>query len=56
LLIWGAEDRILPRSYAQRFIAGIKGPTELKVIAGAGHLAELDKPDDTAAAILDWTR
>jgi len=56
LLIWGAEDRILPRSYAQRFIAGIKGPTELKVIAGAGHLAELDKPDEAAAAILDWTR
>jgi len=56
LLIWGAEDRILPRSYAQRFASGIKGRTELKVIAGAGHLAELDKPDETAAAVLDWTR
>ena len=56
LLIWGAEDRILPRSYAARFIAGIKGESELKVIAGAGHLAELDKPEETAAAVLDWTR
>ena len=56
LLIWGAEDRILPRSYAQRFASGVKGRSELKVIAGAGHLAELDKPDETAAAVLDWTR
>jgi pimeloyl-ACP methyl ester carboxylesterase len=56
LLIWGAEDRIVPRSYAKRFAAGIKGKTELRVIEGAGHLAELDKPDETAAAVLDWTR
>jgi pimeloyl-ACP methyl ester carboxylesterase len=25
------------------------------VIPGAGHLAELDKPDEVAAAILGWT-
>jgi pimeloyl-ACP methyl ester carboxylesterase len=25
------------------------------LIPGAGHLAELDKPDEVAAAILGWT-
>jgi hypothetical protein len=25
------------------------------VIEGAGHLAELDKPADVAAAIIGWT-
>lgn len=55
LLIWGAEDRILPRRYADRFAAGIAGKTEIRIIDGAGHLAELDKPDDVAAAILRWT-
>jgi pimeloyl-ACP methyl ester carboxylesterase len=55
LLIWGSEDRIMPRGYADKFANGIKGRTEIKVIAGAGHLAELDKPDDVAAAMLDWT-
>jgi pimeloyl-ACP methyl ester carboxylesterase len=55
LLIWGERDRIMPKSYADKFAKGIKGKTEIKVIAGAGHLAELDKPDDTAAAILAWT-
>ena len=56
LLLWGAEDRIMPRSYADKFAKGIKGKSEIKVIAGAGHLAELDKPDEVAAAILGWTK
>jgi pimeloyl-ACP methyl ester carboxylesterase len=55
LLIWGAEDRIMPRSYADRFAAAIRGRSEIITIPGAGHLAELDKPDNVAAAILRWT-
>lgn len=55
LLLWGAEDRIMPRSYAERLAAGIHGRTEVKVIDGAGHLAELDKPADVAAAMLGFT-
>jgi pimeloyl-ACP methyl ester carboxylesterase len=46
----------MPRSYADKLARGIKGKTEIKVIQGAGHLAELDKPDETAAAILSWTQ
>ena len=30
--------------------------TEIAVIPGAGHLAELDKPDEVAAVILGWMR
>jgi len=56
LLVWGEQDRIMPRSYADNFAAAIKGKTELKVISGAGHLAELDKPEETASAILEWTK
>ena len=55
LLLWGDHDAIMPRSYANRFASGVAGKTEIKLIPGAGHLAELDKPDDTAAAILAWT-
>ncbi|HEX3881367.1 MAG TPA: alpha/beta hydrolase [Stellaceae bacterium] len=54
LLVWGGEDRIMPQSYAQRFANGIAGKSEIKVIPGAGHLAELDKPDEAAAAVLAW--
>ena len=54
-LIWGEADRILPRSYADRFAAMIAGETRITAIPGAGHLAELDKPDEVAAEILRWT-
>jgi len=56
LLVWGEEDRIVPRGYADKFARGIAGPSEIRIIPGAGHLAELDKPDETAAAILAWTK
>jgi pimeloyl-ACP methyl ester carboxylesterase len=55
LLIWGEDDRVMPRRYADRFAAAIAGRTEVELIPGAGHLAELDKPDEVAAAILRWT-
>ena len=55
LLIWGGEDRLMPRSYADKFAKAIKGRSEIKIIPGAGHLAELDKPDAVATAILRWT-
>jgi len=56
LLVWGVEDRILPHSYAERFATAIVGETRITTIAGAGHLAELDRPDEVAAAILAWMR
>jgi len=55
LLLWGEHDKIMPRSYADRLAKGISGRSETKVIAGAGHLAELDNPAEVAAAIIAWT-
>lgn len=54
LLLWGEQDQVMPRGYADAFAKGIAGMTEIKVIAGAGHLAELDKPAEVARAILDF--
>jgi pimeloyl-ACP methyl ester carboxylesterase len=54
LLVWGAEDRIMPRSYAERFAKAIDGQTEIQLIEGAGHLAELDKPREVARSILQF--
>ncbi len=56
LLLWGDGDRVMPRSYARCFAEGISGETETRTIAGAGHLAWLDKPDETAKAVLEWTK
>lgn len=54
LLLWGEQDRLMPRSYAEKFASGIAGRTEIRTIPGAGHLAELDQPEAVARAILDW--
>jgi pimeloyl-ACP methyl ester carboxylesterase len=54
LLLWGEKDAIMPRSYAKRIAERLGGPNETRIIRGAGHLAELDQPDEMARAILDW--
>lgn len=56
LLVWGDRDRVLSLGYAERFAARIEAAKELRVIEGAGHLCELDRPDQTAQAILQWVR
>lgn len=52
LIAWGETDRVMPRSYADRFAAAIGGKTTLATIPGAGHLADLDAPDALADAVL----
>lgn len=55
LLLWGEQDRVMPPNYAEYFAKGISGGTETRMIAGAGHLAELDRPEAVAEAILQFT-
>lgn len=54
LLLRGAADRVMPASYLDRFRAGVSGEARIGAIAGAGHLAELDRPDAVAAVIFDF--
>ena len=56
LLIWGARGPHHAAQLRRALRGGITGKTEIRVIPGAGHLAELDKPDEVAQAILEWTR
>ena len=55
LLLWGEQDKIMPRSYADVFAKGIAGETRIRTVPGAGHLAELDKPVEVAREILSFT-
>jgi pimeloyl-ACP methyl ester carboxylesterase len=54
LLLWGEQDRIMPKAYAETFAAGIAGPTTIRAIPNAGHLAELDQPVETARFITEF--
>ena len=52
LLLIGSEDRVLPASYAKRFADGLGGLVQVRQIEGAGHMLEIDAPDDAAEAAL----
>jgi len=51
LLLWGAEDRIVPPGYAKRFASGLAGSVETKILPGAGHQVCIDQPEAAAAAV-----
>ena len=54
LLVWGDCDQVVPARYAARFARGIRGDVKIKQIDGAGHTAELDRPQQVAQAITDF--
>ncbi len=53
LILWGAEDKVLAPSYAERFAAGIAGKSVVRLLPGAGHLADLDAPGAAAEAVFE---
>jgi pimeloyl-ACP methyl ester carboxylesterase len=54
LLLQGDADKVMSRSQMERLAQGI-GPTcRFRVIAGAGHLAELDEPDAVLEAVASF--
>lgn len=53
LIVWGEDDAWIPVDRAHRLHAAIPG-SELALIAGAGHLVHLDRPDALAAVLSEW--
>jgi len=54
LVVWGADDIVLPRQLAERFVELIPGAHGPVLIEGASHFLQEDKPDEVAAAIRDF--
>jgi pimeloyl-ACP methyl ester carboxylesterase len=50
LVVWGEHDRMVPRAHAEAYAKGLAG-AELRVIAGAGHSPQVERPAETAALI-----
>jgi pimeloyl-ACP methyl ester carboxylesterase len=50
LIICGTEDRLTPPRYAEYLRDHIRG-SRLVMVAGAGHYVQLERPDETTAAI-----
>jgi pimeloyl-ACP methyl ester carboxylesterase len=50
VLVWGDSDRIFPAPYAHAFKDAIPG-SELVIVAEAGHMVPVEKPEPVIAAI-----
>jgi pimeloyl-ACP methyl ester carboxylesterase len=51
LLIRGADDRVMPQWYQQRFADKLAGRVVTQSIANAGHAVDLDQPEELARQI-----
>jgi len=54
LVVWGAEDAVLPPRVAERFVELLPGARGPLLLEGASHFLQEDRPDELAAAILDF--
>ena len=50
LLLWGADDRMVPESYGQAYCLSIPG-ARFETIARAGHFPHLEKPEEFARKV-----
>jgi pimeloyl-ACP methyl ester carboxylesterase len=54
LVIWGENDGMVPRDHGEAYAQGLSGSNGLKRIAGTGHAAHLEAPDQVAGLITDF--
>jgi len=52
-LLWGEKDRIMPLSTAEPFKT-LRNDIELRIVSGAGHLPQQEKPAETAKFITEF--
>lgn len=50
LVVWGAEDRIVPRACGERYARSLPN-ARLEIVPGAGHCVEMERPAELAALI-----
>ena len=53
LIAWGTEDSWIPVDRAHRLASLIPG-AELRLIENAGHLIQLDRPDELEMVLRGW--
>jgi len=51
LIVWGEQDKIVPREHADRFKRDIKG-SELVVFDPCGHVPMMERPEDTKREVV----
>jgi pimeloyl-ACP methyl ester carboxylesterase len=55
LVLTGDEDNTIPNSLSKEMAAGIHG-AKLVILASCGHLPQVEQPEATADALVEWLR
>ncbi len=50
LAVWGADDRMVPRSHAETYARGL-GDARLEIVADGGHSIHVERPEEVAALV-----
>ncbi|MDR3536207.1 MAG: alpha/beta hydrolase [Acetobacteraceae bacterium] len=53
LVIWGDDDRIVPISAGRAYVQALRNAT-MTTVAGCGHFAEMEKPEELAKLVTDF--
>ena len=53
LLVWGEKDKVVPKACAEQYAAALPKATTV-VVDGAGHVVEMEEPDQLAALVADF--
>lgn len=53
LIVWGEKDGMVPRAHGAAYAAGISG-AKFTIVQGAGHSAQVEKPEETAQLVLEF--
>jgi pimeloyl-ACP methyl ester carboxylesterase len=51
LVIWGAEDHMVPVAHGRIYAERLGKASPLQLVAGAGHAVHLEKPDEVLAHV-----
>jgi pimeloyl-ACP methyl ester carboxylesterase len=54
LVVWGAADKMIPVEHGRAYADGIPG-ARLRMISHAGHLPQLETPDELLAVVREFT-
>ena len=53
LVVWGDDDRIVPRSAGDAYAKALRD-ARLEVVRGCGHFVDMEKPDELASLVLSF--
>jgi len=55
LVLWGEFDRVISKEYAD-YYASLLPDAQAKIISNCGHLPYMEKPEETANAVIDFCK